>query len=121
MTTLRKHKNTKHPIVCKRVETPDKTLSEVIEEVQCNKYTNEKNESKTCVEFEEELGLYEIELTDGGVVLVCNLCNEGFEMNDNIEKHFEDIHNKILGPNKWTSCLDRGCGICNECGLSKYD
>ena len=76
MTTLRKHKSTKHPIVGKRVETPDKILSEVIEEVQCNKYTNEKNESKTCVEFEEELGLYEIELIDGGGVLVCNLCNE---------------------------------------------
>ena len=76
MTTLIKHKNTQHPLVCKRVETPEKTLCEVIEEVQCNKYTNEKNESKTCVEFEEELGLYEIELIDGGGVLVCNLCNE---------------------------------------------
>ena len=52
--------------------------------------------------------LYQIDLVDGGVVVVCNLFNEGSEMEDNIEKHFEDIHNKILGPNKWTLCLDRG-------------
>ena len=70
----------------------------VIEEVQGNKYSNEKNESKTCVKFEEELGLYEILLIDGGVVLACNLCNERLKMNDTIEKHFEDIHNRVLGP-----------------------
>ena len=110
-----------HPIVGKHVETPEFFLSEVIEKVQWNKYTNEKNESKTCVDFEEELGLYEIEFIDGGGVLVCNLCNGGFEMNDNIKKQFEDIHNKILGPKKWTWYLDRGCGICNECGLSKWE
>ena len=49
------------------------------------------------MEPEKELGLYEIELVDGVVVLVCNLCNTGFEMDDGIEKHLKDIHSKSLG------------------------
>ena len=62
--------------------------------------------------------LYKIELVQGGEVLVGNVCNEGSKNYDNIKK---DIHIMIVGPNKRTSCLDRGFGVCNECGLSKYE
>ena len=91
------------------------------QEVKDADHTKNENENKSGIDFEEEMGLYKIELVEGGVVLVCNLCNEGFEMDDNIQKHLEDIHNKFVGPNKWTSCLDRWCAVCNECGLSKYE
>ena len=37
----------------------------------------------------------QIELVEGAVGLVCNLCNRGFEIDDKIEKHLEDILNKI--------------------------
>ena len=91
------------------------------EEVKDTDHTKNENKNKSSIDFKEEMGLYQIKLVKGGVVLVCNLCNEGFEMDNNIEKYLEYIHKYIVGPNKWTSCLDRWCGVCNECGLSKYE
>ena len=116
LTTLKKHTNTRHPKANESSKHPEE---ETAKETNTQQH-NDHDKSIGCCDSEEELALYEIELVDGGVVVVCNLCQEGFDMEDNIEKHMKDIHNKILGPNKWTSCLDRGCGICNECGIDKY-
>ena len=52
------------------------------QEVKDADHTKNENENKSGIDFEEEMGLYQIELVEGGVVLVCNLCNEGFEMDE---------------------------------------
>ena len=117
LNTFRKHVNTKHP-----------TVLEINEEDQSKKSDQKDSDSSEVKDhsdsedkFENDIGLYEIEMIDGGILCVCNFCDEGFEVEDNIEKHMKDIHNKVMSPNKWTSCLDRGCGMCNECSLDKYD
>ena len=119
LNTLAKHKNTKHPAV---LQDNEKGCLEVIEK----QYSDKEGEKETNLNdntsiSEKDIGLYEIEMVDGKVVIVCNHCEEGFDPEDDIEKHLKDVHNKIVGPNKWTSCLDRGCGLCNECSLDAYE
>ena len=89
-TTLRKHKNTKHPKCFDAIGASSK----MVDEKKDTDHTKNEKENKNSIDFEEEMILYQIELVEGGVVLVCNLCDEGFEMDNNIEKHLEDIPNK---------------------------
>ena len=117
MNTFKKHKNTRHQKVQEISDYSEKVHSEATPDIANNDSKSFENKSVS----EGDIGLYEIELVNGVVVLVCNLCQEGFDMNDDIESHLKNIHNKKFGPNQWTSCLDRECGICNECGLKKYE
>ena len=58
------------------------------------------NESVRKVIVVNYLGTCESELIDGAEVMVCNSCDEGFNLKDGIEKHLTEVQNKFVGPNK---------------------
>lgn len=79
-------------------------------------------ESKDETVSEEEELVYQVEIVDGKPLFTCNLCDEGFDDLENIEKHIEDDHGKIVTYTEWTECGDKNCGICSECTImKKYD
>ena len=40
--------------------------------------------------------LFQIEIVEGEELYACNVCNEGFENNDEIKKHIEKDHFQVL-------------------------
>ena len=77
------------------------------------------NESKDETVSEEEELVYQVEIVDGKPVFACNLYVAGFDDLENIEKHIEDDHGKIVTYTEWTEWCDNNCGFCSECTIMK--
>ena len=73
LVTLKKHVNTKHPHL-----------------VTEHKY-QEEDIVLNCVQE-----LFQIEALEGEQVFACNVCNEGFDIEDNVRKHITSDHTDIL-------------------------
>ena len=67
------------------------------------------------------MDLFQIEVGSGGMIFVCNICNKGFDEEDNFQTHMKEIHEKIVTTREWTTCLDRECGVCNDCLINKCE
>ena len=92
--------NRKHP----RVRTglglinPD----ENIKHFELENNDNSEDASKEESSDEEDDLLYQVEMVNGETVFACNLCNEGLDDLDIIEKHIEENHGKIVTYKEWT-------------------
>ena len=77
--SLKKHRNTKHSL-------------------QNNGESEVKLINKDCTleGFEGIEDLFQIEVLDGEEVYACNVCNEGFDREDEIMKHILDGHKEIV-------------------------
>ena len=110
----------KHPRVRKGLglTNPD----ENIKHIELENNDNSEDASKEESSDEEDDLLYHVEMVNGETVFACNLCNEGFDDLDIIEKHIEENHGKIVTYKEWTSCGNSDCGECIECNIiNKYD
>ena len=65
--------------------------------------------------------LFQIDVGSRGMIFVCNICNKGFDEEDNFQTHMKDILEKIVSTKEWTKCRDMKCGFCNECLISKCE
>ena len=54
------------------------------------------NKDCTLEGFEGIEDLFQIEVLDGEEVYACNVCNEGFDREDEIMKHILDGHKEIV-------------------------
>ena len=99
--TLKEHKNTRHPepnsFEGKELHkgkfghgpgvTPDEEMvTETIEACDMNE----------TEEIEGIEDLFQIEIVEGKELYACNVCNEGFEKNDEIKKHIEKDHYQVV-------------------------
>ena len=77
--SIKKHVNTKHSI-------------QNIEE-------QENNSSKTDCTIDGIEGIedmFQLEILDGEQVYACNVCDQGFDIEDEIKKHIVDNHKEIM-------------------------
>ena len=77
--SFKKHMNTKHPLQ-NNVESEVKSM----------------NKDCTLEGFEGIEDLFQIEVLDGEEIYACNVCNEGFDREDEIMKHISDDHKEIV-------------------------
>ena len=123
--TFRKHMTTKHPAL---PEVPDN-----FEDIEKN--TNEINYEAQLEDIDE---CFQIEIFNGEQVFACNICDEGFDNDDEIRKHISNNHKetvRILSSEQEYEtyeedkedmetvceediCLDKGNGKCGN--ICKY-
>ena len=60
-----------------------------------------------------ENDMFQIEIVEGGKVYVCNICEEGFDFNVEVNKHIADVHEDILN-HILTKVIDESEGDDNE-------
>ena len=76
---MKKHTNTKHPI--QKIEENEIKSKEI-------DYNLEGIES-----IED---LFQLEVVDGDELYACNVCDQGFDIEDEIKKHIVDNHKEIM-------------------------
>ena len=75
--SLKKHRNTKHTV---RYDQAAKDFSDGVED--CG--------------LEGIEDMFQLEVLEGKEIYACNICNEGFDTNDEIKNHIEIAHKDIL-------------------------
>ena len=75
---IKKHKNTKHPL-----QNIEEKVSSI--KVDCN-----------LEGIEDIEDLFQLGVLDGKQVYACNVCNHGFDMEDEIKKHIIMDHQEVL-------------------------
>ena len=54
------------------------------------------SDSDTKSESEGEFDLFQLEVVSDEEVFACNLCNEGFDSEDEVKEHLKQSHKKVL-------------------------
>ena len=55
-----------------------------------------KEDSKTYEHITNENNMFQIELVEDETVYVCNTCDQGFEISEEVKKHIQEVHQDII-------------------------